>query len=386
MIWGESIDKGKLQLRLARFLLLGLLITIAACQTQSQQPPKETEKITNSVEEERLVLKNATLEQSDDEGNILWQIEAQQAVYSDDKQTAQLQDLKGKLFRKGEVVLQVTAKEGEIHDNGEKIFLRHKIVATDPRNSAVIRGEEIEWIPEDDVLIVSKNLTGSNEQVQAAAKSGKYFTSEQLLELKGQIVATTKEPNLQMKTEFLSWEVANKKVRGNQKIQIDRFEDKTITDRIVADKSEVNLETKVAVLQNNVDFKSLEPLVQIATNSAIWNVDARTVLSDQPVRIVHHKESLTLTANEGIADLKQEIVRLKGGVQGISQRNKGNLYANQLTWEIPTQIVRAQGNIIYRQTNPNLDLKGAQAVGRLQDETLVVTGGSNTRVVTEIIP
>ena len=368
-------------------IYLTMLLSLTACQQNNQLEETLKDVSASSEIEGSLVLKNATLEQSDNEGNTLWEIEAKEAIYSDDKETAKLKELKGHLFRDGEIVLQVTANHGEILEDGQKILLRENIVATDPRNKAVIRGEEVEWIPQEDVLIVNKEMTGDHPQLRASADKGKYFTGEERLELKGKIVATTQEPPLQMKTEYLSWEIAQKKVSGNQKMQIDRYDKNTVTDRVLGDKSEVNLATNIAVLENNVEIKSLKPRLQIATNLAIWNTQKRTVQSPKPVQIVHPEEKITLTANEGIADLEKETVELKGGVRGLSLTNKGDLYGDQLNWDITTQIVTAQGNVIYRQADPQFNLTGETAVGRLQDQSIVVNrGSSGKQVVTEIIP
>lgn len=374
----------------ARGLLVALLLNVAACQQQGQteQKIKQDAVAASDLEEGRLVLEDATLEQADKDGQTLWKIKAEQTVYSKDKKTAQLENLSGELFQDGKIVLEVNAEQGQVREDGEKIFLKGQIVATDPRNGAVIKGGEVEWRPQEDLLIVSQGITGAHPKLQASAKEGRYLTRKQRLELMGQIVATAKDPRLQMKTEHLLWEIEQEKVIGDRRIQIDRYKGETITDRVEADRSVVNLKTKIATLEQNVELKSLDPLVQIATNSATWNLESRTVVSDKPVRIVDSQEGVTLTANQGQVDLEKEVARLSGGVQGISSRNQAKLFSNQLTWEIPTQLIRAQENVIYEQADPSMKVTGGRAVGKLTDESIVVRGGSNSddRVVTEIIP
>ncbi|MFM5993361.1 MAG: LPS export ABC transporter periplasmic protein LptC, partial [Dolichospermum sp.] len=47
----------------------------------------------------------------------------------------------------------------------------------------------------------------------------------------------------------------------------------------------------------------------------------------------------------------------------------------------------AQGNVVYRQVEPPLNFQGTTAVGNLETENIVVKGGgSDNRVITEIIP
>jgi lipopolysaccharide export system protein LptC len=291
------------------------------------------------------------------------------------------------LFQDGKIVLQVSADSGEIQENGEKVFLKGQITATDTRNGAVFRGDELEWHPKADLLIVRNNLKGSHPQLQASAKEGRYFSRKQQMELFGQVAAISKDPDLQMKTEHMLWQIKEQMVIGDKRIQIERYKAKTITERVEADKSQVNLKTKVATLQQNVQLTSIEPPLLMSSNSAVWNLNTETVVSDQPVRIVHQKENVILTANQGIVDLQRKVANLTGGVQGVGSRNQAKLYANQLTWDIPTQNVQASGNVMYQQVNPPFNTTGPTAVGKLQDQTIVVSsGGAGNRVVTEIIP
>ncbi|MBZ8182907.1 LPS export ABC transporter periplasmic protein LptC [Oscillatoria salina] len=380
----------------ASFFLVFLLLVITACQPKSKTEQKLEQEITSTKEESLseggLVLDNASLEQADEEGDTLWKIKAERAVYDEDNKIAKIEQIEGSLFQEGEVVLQVRANSGEIDREGTKISLQNQIVAVDPRNGAVIRGEEVQWLPKEDLLIVNDRLSGSNQKFSASANSGRYLTKKQHLELVGDIEATAKELSLKMKSDRLTWLVKDERVVGSSPIQIDRFQEATITDRVVADNSEVDLNTKIVQLRNNVELKSIEtgekaqPL-QIATNSAIWNLDAETVMADKPLRIVYPTEKITLTANRGLVDLKQEVARLSDGVEGVSTDNQANLVASQLTWDIPTQRIQAMGNVFYRQADPPFSVSGPRAIGKLQDQSIVVSGGNTgTRVVTEIIP
>jgi lipopolysaccharide assembly outer membrane protein LptD (OstA) len=189
-----------------------------------------------------------------------------------------------------------------------------------------------------------------------------------------------------MKTEHLLWEIKEQKVIGDRRLQMERYKAKTVTDRVEADKSEVNLQTKIATLKQNIQLTSIDPPLLMSSNSAVWNLKTQTVVSDQPVRIVHQKEKVILTANQGQIDLERKVANLTGGVQGVGSRNQANLYANQLTWEIQTQNIQASGNVIYQQVNPPFNTTGSTAVGKLQDQSVVVSSGTGNRVVTEIIP
>lgn len=367
------------------------VVTIAllsACNTQNRTEKKLKQDRKATTIEGSLVFNNVTLDQADEKGRPVWKVKAKQATYSKDKKTAQIQKPTGDLFQDGKIVLQVSADSGEvqIRDAGNKIFLKGQITATDIRNGAVFQGDELEWSPKEDLLVVRNNLKGNHPQLQATAKEGRYSTRKQQVELSGQVAAIAKDPDLQMKTEHLLWQIKENQAISDKRIQIERYKVKTVTDRVEADQSQVNLKTKVAILKQNIQLTSIEPPVLMSSNSAIWNLKARTVISDQPVKIVHQKENVVITANQGQVDLDRKVANLTGGVQGINNKNQANLYANQMTWEIPTQKIQAAGNVIYKQVNPPFNVTGPTAVGKLQDQSIVVSSEPGKRVVTEIIP
>ena len=302
--------------------LVAVLLNIAACQQQNQsQPPtiEQSPPVTSeatSESESRLVFNNVTLEQSNDKGQALWKIKAERAVYSQDKKTAQLDRLTGNLFQDGAIVLKISAEKGKIENNGQKILLQENIIATDQRNGTVFRGSEAEWLTQENLLIVRQNLTASHPKLNVSASEGRYFSREERLELQGSIVATAKDPALIMKTEHLFWQIPQQKLIADRRVEIDRYQGKIITDRTEADRGSVALNSKIAQLQQNVELKSLAPPMQIATNSAIWDIKARTVTSSKPMQLVHREDKITMTANQGNIDLTKKVARLEGGVSG----------------------------------------------------------------------
>lgn len=376
----------RLKRSIAVTFCLFAIVSLSACKSASRTENKIKQDTAVTDIEGSLVFKNITLDQADEKGRPLWKVKAKQATYSKDKKIARIEEPSGDLYQDGKVVLQVSAQGGEVRQDGKLVLLKGQITATDTRNGAVFKGDELEWYPKNDLLIVRNNLKGSHPQLQATAKEGRYFTRKQQVELLGQVAAIAKNPDLQMKTEHLVWQIKEQNANGEKRIWIEQYKNKVVTDRVEADKSQVDLKAKIVTLQQNIQMTSVDPPLLMSSNSAIWNVNAETVVSELPVRIVQQKENIVLTGNQGQVDLKQNVAYLTGGVQAIGSKNQAKVYANQLRWDIPTQNVQATGNVIYQQVNPPFSTTGPTAVGRLQDQSIVVTGGAGNRVVTKIIP
>jgi LPS export ABC transporter protein LptC len=378
---------GQIFVWVARNLSLVLLLSIYACQQSNPVKQRaETNQPKPTPSETRLILNNAILEQADDRGNSLWKIKARKSTYSQDRKKAYLEEITGNLFQDNQIVLQVSAKRGEVEQDGEVVFLKDNIIARDPRNNAQVRGDEVEWHPKQNLLTIRKNLVGTHSKLQVSATEGRYNTRTENLDLTGKIVATALEQKLQLQTEHLSWQVAQNKIVGDRSLQITRYQGQTVTDRIIADRGFVTLDNHLAHLQKNVELQSLKPLTQIATNSLVWNYDTRFVTSKEPVRVVNSQEQITVTGNQGEIDLDRQVAKLEGGVKGMSSRNQTKLYSNQLTWQMTTQIVEAMGNVIYEQNDPQLNLTGDRAVGTLQNNSVAVTSNGKQSVVTNIVP
>lgn len=367
------------------WIALAVAIALPACRQSDRAAilPREEESV--SEPEQRLVLENATLSQEDSEGQLLWELSTESAVYSSDRQSAELESLQGKLLQDGEVFMQVQADRGEVLDDGKQILLLGNVVATDPRNSAVVRCDRAQWIPDEDLFLVQENLRGRHPRLLVSATQGRYLSRQQSLTLEGDVVATTSDPQLQLKSESLLWEIEAERVTSDRPVRIDRFAEDEVSDRLVADTAEVDLVTQVATLTGNLELQSADPPLQIATNAAIWETQARLIRAEQPIEIVDRLEELRVRGNRGRLDLATEVARLSDGARGISGSNGAELFAQTLVWELATERLEAEGNVIYEQQDPPLRSTGASAEGRLQDESIVVRGGSD-RVVTEIIP
>ncbi|NEO26700.1 MAG: LPS export ABC transporter periplasmic protein LptC [Kamptonema sp. SIO4C4] len=378
-------------------VVLGVSFLIVGCEPPPEITESETEESAEVIEDRQLTLQNATLENSTEDGQPLWKINAKKTVYSENQQNANLQDVTGNLFSEGELAVQFQADRGKIIEDGKKILLRDNIIATDPRNGITLRCEELDWIPDEEVLIIRKQVQGSHEQVELSANQGQYWSQEQRLEVTGEIVATAQQSPIQLKTEKLIWQVKEQTLESPESLQADRYAEKesagdadperTISDRIVADQGEMNLETQVLLLTGNVKSTSQDPPVQIASNSIIWTVIERTVLANQPVQIQHLEEEVLVSGNEGFINLDEQIARLKSGVRGLSQDQEADLYANQMVWDIAAQRLEAEGDVVYQQVDPPMNVTGAKAVGQLNAKTITVTRtGQNRRVMTRVIP
>lgn len=365
-------------------VLLGVLSTVAACGNRNltaekiAQDSKQAEDFDNS-----LTFNAVTLEEFDHKGRLWWKVKAAQASYSKDKKIARLQQPTGEFFQDGQSVLQVKGQQGEVQQNGQTIFLRGKIVATDTRDGLVMRGDELEWQPRKELVIVRNNLTGTHRQLKVAAKEGRLFTRTQRLELQGGVTAKAINPTLNFQSERLIWQIKQQTLASDRPLQIDRFNKTVLTDRATANQGVANLKAKTITLKQNAQITLADPPTQLAGNNLVWNVQGQTVGSEELLTINNQQQQVALSGNQGRVDLKSKMLYLEGDVRGVGARNQSQLNADRLNWNIVTQRFEADGNVKYQQGQPPLNLAGPRATGTLRDQNILVGGG---RVVTEFTP
>ncbi|MEM6614098.1 MAG: LPS export ABC transporter periplasmic protein LptC, partial [Cyanobacteria bacterium P01_C01_bin.72] len=139
-----------------------------------------------------------------------------------------------------------------------------------------------------------------------------------------------------------------------------------------------------ATLSQNIELISLNPPLQVATDSLTWNYQNRFGKSDRPIQILDREQQTSITGNKGEINLLQKQAILEDGVKGINQLKLAEIFARQITWKIDTEEVEATGNVIYEQANPQARLTGEKAIGALGKNNIVVTSNGKQQVKTVI--
>lgn len=324
-----------------------------------------------------------TLEQADEQGRLLWKVSSERATYSQDKQLAEAINPKGELYKDGKPIYRVQGQRGRLQQNGERIFLMGQIVATDLKSGAVLRGNEMEWQPKEGLLIVRNNLTGTHPQLKATAKEAHLSEKDRRLLLLGGVTINTKDPDLELRAERLSWKIDEQRIVSNLPIQIQRFEEGEVVDTATGNRAEVNLKTKVALLQRNAQVTLAQPALKVNGNSLLWNFAQSILKATEPFTVAERQQQIMTTADRGRLELKPQIAYFNGNVHAVGQRNGAQLKSDRLTWNIRTRQLQADGTVNYRQSSPPLNITGPRAVGNLESQNVAVGGG---RVRMEIVP
>ncbi|PSB18514.1 LPS export ABC transporter periplasmic protein LptC [filamentous cyanobacterium CCP2] len=367
-------------------MVVSLLIAGVGCRTGSQGADRLAEDSSAAAEiDSNLVFENITLEQVDEAGQLLWKVDAERATYSPDQRNADIINPEGELYQDGKAVYQIQAQKGEIRRDGNRIFMRGNVIATDIESGAVLRGDEMEWQPYEDLLIVKGNLTGTHPQLRFTAREARASNQERQIELLGAPIEaiTEDEPILRLQGERLVWKLDEEMVLSDRPVQVQELEGEQVTNQANGNAAEVNLQAKTIRLMQTAILTLADPPLQLSGESFLWNVDQQTLISEQPITVFQREENIIMTANQGRIEYQPQIAYFTGNVRASGLDDQSLLTSDRLTWNIASQQVDAEGNVVYTQPDPPSTLRGPRAVGRLQDKTIVVSGG---RVETQIVP
>jgi lipopolysaccharide export system protein LptC len=384
----NSIDsQSRRCLRSSLYLALATLLWLtSACSSPPEQAARKLAKDVKQVQDfdNSLTFNAVTLEESNADGQLWWRVKAKQVSYSRDKRIARIAEPAGELYENGKVILKVSAKSGEFIQKDRKFFLRDEIKAVDLRNDLTVYGNELEWQPRNNLMLVRDNVSGDHKQLKIYAKRGKYNTKERRLVLEDAVTAVTPNQDLFMKTEKLVWLLDQQTLTSDRPVQVDRFQDKVAVAKATGNKGMSNLKAKTVTLNENAQINFLKPELQVASNSLTWMPEAQIVESKEPVTIIDPVQKVRVRGNQGKMNLQTSTAVLTGSVQGVSERRQSQLNSDVLVWNFSTQQFTAEGNVAYRQdSKPPLNLTGPRAKGELQGQTVVISGG---RVETQFIP
>lgn len=349
--------------------------------------PPETSDAPQQEIDDRFILNNVTLDQADENGETVWSIRATRAIYSPDQQTAEVENPEGELFQDGEAIYRVGGDRGVVQRDGRRITLRGDITATDLRTGAEMTGGELVWVPEDETMTIRNGLTGTHPDLTVSAEQGQLFSRDQRVDLTGNVIIEGRDPQMKLTGERLEWQMEEQIVSSDRPVEIQRLQGQgertRVTDQASSNRAEYRLAEQRLAMNGDVRMAMREPVMNLATESLIWEIENQQVTMNQPLNANLRNGQVLLQGDRGNMDLAQEIFDLRGSAQATTRRNQSRLRGDRIIWDNSTQEVEAIGNVLYTQADPEMSSRAPRLVGTLEDQIFVMSGG---RVVTEFIP
>ncbi|MDG2990324.1 LPS export ABC transporter periplasmic protein LptC [Candidatus Synechococcus calcipolaris G9] len=364
-----------------------------------------------------LSFKNLTLRQTNDQGELLWQLKAAEAEYKDDRRIVEVKNLTGELLDQGEPVYKVEAKDVQVQQQGDRLVLKGKTTVTDLRDKGTLVADQFTWEGEKDLLRAQDNLNVAYPEAEVTAEELQADGRKDELRATGKVRVISEEEaveDLRLTTESLVWQRSQEVlVAGGEGggVLVERLNGDQVGDRASGEELRWNLETNRLLFLGDVQVRLQEPDLMANAEELEWRIDDQELVSDRPVRLNYIAQGIQAQGQRGVMLIGENRAILEGRVQVNSEAHQAQLQAQSVTWRIPQgevigqgsvqinrlgailrsqqltwriaqQEIVASGNVFYRQGNPFVQIRGNQATGWLEEQRVVVTG----RVETQILP
>ncbi len=363
-------------------------LSLVSCAGRKSSPNSKTSR---QEVEGGSKLAQVTLKQTDDQGKLLWKLQANKVNYGEDLSVARVQGLEGQLYEQGQPAFKITADQGEVKQSGQTISLKGQIVATALQDNLVFKGPRLEWQADLGLLQAKSGIRITHPQLQLWTQQLQASSKTQRILARGKVVAETRPAKFRLKTNQLVWQVKQQFLQAGKgkadsttpTVEIEQLRKSGNGSRALAGSARFNLKRQIVTLQNPAQVTLSTPPIELTSKQVVWDLRRQLVSSEQLLKVHHRQQGVKIIANQGQFDQQQQVIRFNGQVEATGLQDQSRLNTAQLIWQLTNQRIEAQGQVRYIQNSPALSLQGPKAVGKIQEQMIQISGGN---VVTEIIP
>lgn len=327
-------------IRYATWGAIALLVLASGCG-RSPQPEAETTPTPAPSEAPELVYRDINLTETDNEGNVLWKLEADIAEYEQDGFQAALQTVEGEFYDPEGKAITVSAEGGRVLPRERRLELSGTVEAVAEPLSLALSADTIEWLPEDNKLAAI-----------------------------GNVVVRQTERQIEMKGDRLDADLSTYYLR----LSLDPSETQTSeSDTPVADESagESSSESPAIVIT------AVEPPLDVTTQIVEWDTVTDVVRSSGGVVITHREQEVTFRGKSLIYELASQTATLEGEVKAVAI-DRAELEADRVQWDVNQELAIATGNVFYKQSGAqNVSVRGQKGTADLRTNSIALEGAGS---------
>ncbi|XKI46721.1 LPS export ABC transporter periplasmic protein LptC [Altericista sp. CCNU0014] len=339
---------------------------------------------------------DVALTQTDAKGKLLWKFQAKGVTSGEGQQVAAAQSIKGQLYEAGQPVFDIAAGRGTVRQTNRQVSLQGNIQVTDRRHGVVFRGNEAQWNPQAGLLIVRGGLRVVHPQLRLWANELRASKRGTTIQADGNVVLETRTPDdredarrVRLKADRAVWNVEGQQfqagnVSGREQqptVQIEQLNSTREKAVALAGTARADLKRGVVVLDSPVRLTIGD--LTLTSRALTWDTSAERISTRELLQLQDPRRQITVIANSGSMDQARSSIDLQGKVEVTGLKDRARLTSDRLLWNTETERIEAVGSVNYVQESPAFSLRGPRAVGRIEEQTLRISGGD---VVTEIIP
>ncbi|MEO0355410.1 MAG: LPS export ABC transporter periplasmic protein LptC [Cyanobacteria bacterium P01_A01_bin.3] len=307
----------------AGLALAALLVSCGGGSTSGSNNSQASEP-SEDGDDSSLVYENLTLTETNEEGDLLWELNAATARYGDGGESAQLSDVSGVIYDEAGQQIFIEAKAGIVLPGEQRMELEDEVTADAPHLNLDLSSERAVWLPEDNTLTAV-----------------------------GSVIITERENDIEL-----------------------------TGDRLMAD-----LSANIISLANDDDEEPLlavssDPPLELSMLEVEWDLADEVVTARGNIDVYHQGESVRLQGETLSLDIPTNLLTITGSVYALSETDGAQLWTDRAEWVIGSDVTQAFGNVRYVQPDQDLNVVGSTGQANWVTKTFSVTGGSTLTQLT----
>ena len=263
-----------------------------------------------------LVYENLNMTETNEEGDLLWELNASTAQYGEGGESAQLFDVSGVIYNEAGDQIFIEAKSGIVLPGEQRMELEEDVSADAPHLNLDLTSDRAVWLPEDNTLTAV-----------------------------GNVVITERENNIELKGDRLT---AN------------------LTENIISLTNDDEEQPLIAV--------SNDPPLELSMLAVEWNLSDEVVTAQGNIDVYHQGESVRLQGDTLTLDIPTNLLTILGSVYALSETDGAQLWSDRAEWVIGSDVTQAFGNVRYLQPDQDLDVVGAAGQANWATKTFSIRG------------
>jgi LPS export ABC transporter protein LptC len=315
------------------------------------------------------------LTEFDRAGKLLWEVNAKRIDYRQDRRVADVQQVSGKFYRNGELLITATSDAGVLDQAQQQIAMKGNVRAIAVKDNLTLTAAEILWNSKDDRMSGTGTVTirQPKERLTLTGQKLEARPSQNCFTLSDNVLGTAVEPPLEIRGQRITWDADRERVFTDEPLTVLQVKDRLT---LSADRGQWEIAKQTLEVSGKVRAKDPTLELEIATTEAVWNLKRQVVTLPQAFTAISGARGIEVSAQTGSAALEQESIFLQGQVKSRFKSTQGTVTADTVEWRVPSQRIIAMGNIFYQQPERNMTVRGDRAVAQLDQQTIEVSGGS----------
>jgi LPS export ABC transporter protein LptC len=370
-------------------------LQLSACSWRAPQQSKvSTKPVQGGVS-----FSDIELAQTDVKGKLLWKFQAKGVTSGEGQQVAAARSIKGQLYDAGRPIFDIAADQGTVRQTSQQVSLQGNIQVTDRKRRVMFRGREAQWNSKTGQLMVKNGLRVTHPQLRLWANELKASKQGQVVGVKGRVVMETlasrasnarNSSRVRLRANEAVWNVEQQKFQAGgaapengQQPTVEIEQLNPSGEKAVALAGAVQADLRRGVVALRAPVRLTMGDVMLTSRELTWETLAGRISTSELLQLQDPRRQVTVLANGGSVEQAQNLVNLQGKVEVTGLKDRARLTSDRLLWNTKTERIEALGNVNYVQESPAFTLRGPKAVGKIEEQTLRISGGD---VVTEILP